>query len=785
MPAHPDLSIATTSSWSSSTCRTSSRPRWTGATRSWRPWCGSSARRPTRRSADRGDPAVPGRARRDGRGGRGGADRGGARPCRSPSSTRCRSARATSRRSCEALYETRATPGRDRRDGDAHLRRPDRARADGARVPGPGGRRRVLLATAIATTTSRSTRLRAARVDGHDTRVGHVRGGGDVAGTDEFRRLLAIVKEGRLLRRRAPAGAVTRPREDPRCSPTSRSPNAPRCAHHRGRRGRSASLGSLEPYGTLQGQGDSLNAGAGRPSQRPLRRRHRDHADAARRGQDADDGRSRAGAGTHRPQRVHLHPAAVARAGVRHQGRRGGWRLLAGPADDGPQPAPHGRRARGHGRAQPVRGVHRQRTCTTATTSISIPYAVTWRRVHGHLGPGAARASSSVSAGGSAAYRARPASTSRPRASSWRSSRSPRTCGDLRARIGRIVVGTARDGRPVTTEDLQGRRRDDRAHEGRDHAEPPAEHGGRSGLRPRRARSATSRTATARSSRTASRSSWPTTSVTEAGFGADMGFEKFVQHQVPRERADARTAPCSCARSGRSRRHSGRFDVMPGHPLDPAMLVEDLDALEAGTAQPRQADRERALVRHPRGRRGQPLPDRHGRRARGDHARGARGRRRAPRSVTRCTPTAARAAWSSPTRWRTRAPRPRGCVFTYPLDEPPEAKIESIARRDVRRRGRRLLGGARSARSRGSPGWGFGGLPVCMAKTHLSLTHDPRSQGRGRRGWTLPVRDVRLSAGAGFLYALCGDIMTMPGLPSRPAGEQVDIDADGTVVGLF
>jgi formyltetrahydrofolate synthetase len=52
-------------------------------------------------------------------------------------------------------------------------------------------------------------------------------------------------------------------------------------------------------------------------------------------------------------------------------------------------------------------------------------------------------------------------------------------------------------------------------------------------------------------------------------------------------------------------------------------------------------------------------------------------------------------------------------------------------------------------------------------------------------GWTLPVRDLRLSAGAGFLYALCGDILTMPGLPARPAGMQVDIDANGDVKGLF
>ncbi|HOF88231.1 MAG TPA: formate--tetrahydrofolate ligase, partial [Armatimonadota bacterium] len=80
--------------------------------------------------------------------------------------------------------------------------------------------------------------------------------------------------------------------------------------------------------------------------------------------------------------------------------------------------------------------------------------------------------------------------------------------------------------------------------------------------------------------------------------------------------------------------------------------------------------------------------------------------------------------------------------------------------------------------------WGLGRLPVCMAKTHLSLSHDPALKGRPT-GFTVPVRDIRPSAGAGFLYALCGEMATMPSLPSVPAGTKVDIDEDGNVVGLF
>ena len=79
---------------------------------------------------------------------------------------------------------------------------------------------------------------------------------------------------------------------------------------------------------------------------------------------------------------------------------------------------------------------------------------------------------------------------------------------------------------------------------------------------------------------------------------------------------------------------------------------------------------------------------------------------------------------------------------------------------------------------------GYANLPICMAKTHLSFSHDPLLKGRPE-GFTLPIRDVRPSIGAGFLYPLCGDMRTMPGLPSRPAAVDVDIDENGNIVGLF
>ncbi len=78
---------------------------------------------------------------------------------------------------------------------------------------------------------------------------------------------------------------------------------------------------------------------------------------------------------------------------------------------------------------------------------------------------------------------------------------------------------------------------------------------------------------------------------------------------------------------------------------------------------------------------------------------------------------------------------------------------------------------------------GLGNLPVCIAKTQLSISSDPTLKG-APTGWTLPVREVRASAGAGFVYPICGDIRTLPGLGTNPAAFSIDLDADGEIVGL-
>ncbi len=80
---------------------------------------------------------------------------------------------------------------------------------------------------------------------------------------------------------------------------------------------------------------------------------------------------------------------------------------------------------------------------------------------------------------------------------------------------------------------------------------------------------------------------------------------------------------------------------------------------------------------------------------------------------------------------------------------------------------------------------GYGELPICMAKTHLSLSHDPLLK-NAPKGFIFPITDIRLSAGAGFLYPLAGDVRTMPGLGSKPAFMGIDLDTEtGKITGLF
>lgn len=121
--------------------------------------------------------------------------------------------------------------------------------------------------------------------------------------------------------------------------------------------------------------------------------------------------------------------------------------------------------------------------------------------------------------------------------------------------------------------------------------------------------------------------------------------------------------------------------------------------------------------------------------------------------------------------------------FLYSLDIPIKEKIETIAKKIY---GAKEVEYSKIAEDKivYYTKLGYDKLPINMAKTHLSLSHDPELKGRPK-DFILPIKDIRIALGAGFLYPLCGEMRTMPGLPSVPAGTKVDIDKDGKVVGLF
>ena len=121
--------------------------------------------------------------------------------------------------------------------------------------------------------------------------------------------------------------------------------------------------------------------------------------------------------------------------------------------------------------------------------------------------------------------------------------------------------------------------------------------------------------------------------------------------------------------------------------------------------------------------------------------------------------------------------------FSYDLDLSIEEKLEAIVKRVYGGAGVALTPAAKQQAARLTE-LGFGGLPVCVAKTQYSFSDDPALLG-APSGFTVTVRNLKVSAGAGFLVALTGDIMTMPGLPKSPAAERIDVDENGRITGLF
>jgi formate--tetrahydrofolate ligase len=269
---------------------------------------------------------------------------------------------------------------------------------------------------------------------------------------------------------------------------------------------------------------------------------------------------------------------------------------------------------------------------------------------------------------------------------------------------------------------------------------------------------------------------------TEAGFGSDMGAEKFFDIKC-RASGLAPDAAVVVATVRALKMHGGVGKIVAGKPLDPALLEENVEAVRTGasnlaahigivrtfgipavvainsfptdTPAEVEAIREVAL---------------------------AAGAREAV-VATHFVDGGAGATDLAEAVWAASEDPSRSFRLLYPDDAPLGEKILTIVKEVYGGDGIELTPAAQKSLKL-YESMGFGHLPVCMAKTQYSISHDAALKG-SPSGFTVPIREIRLSAGAGFVTPLCGEMRTMPGLPSKPGGEKIDIDAEGNVVGLF
>lgn len=269
--------------------------------------------------------------------------------------------------------------------------------------------------------------------------------------------------------------------------------------------------------------------------------------------------------------------------------------------------------------------------------------------------------------------------------------------------------------------------------------------------------------------------------VTESGFGADIGAEKFFN--IKCRVMDIKPSACVLVCTVRAlKMHSGRFKVVAGKPLDPELLKPDPNAVEEGmenlikqienvklhgvpvivainrfeTDYPEELD---LIVRTAKTQGAEDVVESE------LWARGGEGGEDLARAVLRV------------------CEKPSSFSFLYSLDWPIEQKIETIAKK-IYGAGEVEYSPLALTQIRQYTEYGWDKFPICMAKTHLSLTGDPKIKGRPQ-GFKIFVREIRASVGAGFLYPILGDMMTMPGLPSHPGAENMDLDNQGRVLGLF
>jgi formate--tetrahydrofolate ligase len=267
--------------------------------------------------------------------------------------------------------------------------------------------------------------------------------------------------------------------------------------------------------------------------------------------------------------------------------------------------------------------------------------------------------------------------------------------------------------------------------------------------------------------------------ITEAGFGADMGAERFfnIKCRTSGLRPDAAVVVATVRAL---KAHSGKYKVVAGRPLPPDLLAENPDDVLAGAANLRKQLENVALHGVPPVVAINAFPTDH--RSEHDAIREIAGQMGARSAVCTHFAEGGRGAAELAEAVAEAADEPAGFHFLYPDEASLREKIETVARRVYGADG--VSYSPQAARQIETyERAGFGRLPVCIAKTHLSISSDPALKG-APTGWTLPVREVRASVGAGFVYPICGDIRTMPGLSANPAAARIDLDENGEIVGL-
>ncbi len=350
---------------------------------------------------------------------------------------------------------------------------------------------------------------------------------------------------------------------------------------------------------------------------------------------------------------------------------------------------------------------------------------------------------------------------------------------DMRERVGRIVVGYTKAGAPVTAEDLGAAGamavilRDAlkpnllQTIEG----QPALVHTGPFG-----------NIATGQSSIVADLVGINTGDylITEAGFGADIGAEKFFDVKC-RLSGLVPSAAVVVATVRALKAHSGRHSIKPGKPLPPELLEENPEEVATGGANLRKhlANLKKFGITPVVAINAFPT----------DHASEHEVIRRiaeeagARSAVATHVVDGGAGAVELARVVEEVANEPNDFRFLYPLDETIENKISTIATELYGATGVDFSPAA-AAQAKRYQELGYGDLPIVIAKTHLSITSDATLLGAPENWGPLPVRELRLAAGAGYIYAVCGAIRTMPGLSSHPAAERIDIDAAGEIVGL-